>query len=67
MTQTQPCPCCKDKNPKTLVGGRSDYISAWVKIYVNDNDVRLGLNANGESKLSKSVKINFCPICGRKF
>lgn len=61
------CKHCKPKNPKTLVGGKQDYISAWVKIYVNEDDVRLGLNANGESSLSTSVKINYCPMCGEKF
>lgn len=61
------CKFCKPKNPKTLVGGRSSYTSAWVKIYTNDNDVRIGLNATGDSDVSISVEINYCPMCGRNF
>lgn len=60
------CGFCKPKNPKTLVGGNGDYISAWVKIYTNEEDVRLGLNARGDTDISKSVEIFYCPICGRK-
>lgn len=61
------CKYCKPKNPKTLIGGKGDYISAWVKIYVNENDVRIGLNVRGETDLSTSIPINYCPMCGKKF
>lgn len=36
------CKYCKPNNPKTLIGGKADYISAWIKIYANEEDVRLG-------------------------
>lgn len=61
------CKICKPKNPKTLVATKGDYISAWAKIYNNENDVRLGINARGETDSSNSVEIYYCPMCGRKF
>lgn len=60
------CSYCKPKNPKTLVVGKAPYISAWVQIYTNDNDVRLGLSARGESDIGVSIEIFFCPVCGRE-
>jgi len=61
------CKFCRLKNPKTLLSGKAPYTTAWVKIFVNINDVRLGLNARGDDDISKSVKINYCPVCGRSF
>ncbi|MED3792407.1 hypothetical protein P4571_08120 [Niallia alba] len=61
------CAFCKPKNPKTLVATKGYYVSAWSKIYINENDVRLGINVRGESDSSKSIEIFYCPICGRKF
>lgn len=61
------CKFCRPKNPKTLIAGSAPYISAWAKIYTNENDVRLGLSARGESDIGTSIQIHYCPICGRKF
>ncbi|WP_137743367.1 hypothetical protein [Robertmurraya siralis] len=61
------CLYCRSKNPKTLIACKAPYISAWVKIFVNEEDVRLGLSARGDSNAGNSVKINYCPICGRRF
>lgn len=66
MINFDDCKFCKPKNPKTLVACRGNYISAWVKIFTNEEDTRLGLSARGESDAGNSVKINYCPICGRK-
>ncbi|MBT2759949.1 hypothetical protein [Paenibacillus sp. ISL-20] len=60
------CKYCKPKNAKTLIAGKASYISAWVQVYVNDNDVRLGLSARGENTINTSVEIFYCPICGRQ-
>lgn len=60
------CKFCKPKNPKTLIAGRSSCISAWVKIYTNDDNVKLGLSARGEGDIGTSIEINFCPVCGRE-
>lgn len=60
------CKFCKPKNPKTLVAARQNYISAWVQIYTNDNDVRLGLSARGEDDIGASIEIFYCPVCGRE-
>jgi hypothetical protein len=61
------CKYCKPISPKTLLAKKEDYISAWVKIFTNKEDVRLGLSARGETDINNSVQIYYCPICGRKF
>ncbi|MFS0857314.1 hypothetical protein [Paenibacillus taichungensis] len=66
MNEQSECKYCKPKNAKTLIAGRAPYISARVQIYINDNDVRLGLSAKGESDISTSVEIFYCPKCGRQ-
>ncbi|MFD0587726.1 hypothetical protein ACFQZE_06905 [Paenibacillus sp. GCM10027627] len=68
MSQEESTKCgfCKPNNPKTLISGKAPYISAWVKIYTNDDNVKLGLSVSGESDIGTSVEIFYCPICGRK-
>ncbi|GAV11418.1 hypothetical protein [Paenibacillus sp. NAIST15-1] len=66
MDGLESCSYCKPKNAKTLLAGKAAYMSAWVQIYTNDSDVRLGLSAKGESDIGNSVEIFYCPMCGRK-
>jgi len=60
------CKFCRPKNPKALLSCNSGYERSFIKIYTNEKDVKLGMTLSGESGDSNSMRINYCPICGRK-
>ena len=60
------CKFCRPKNSKALLSCSDGYGRSFIKIYTNEKDIRLGMTLTGEMGSSNSMKINYCPVCGRR-
>lgn len=62
MEEVDKCEYCQGDKVIYDKGDWQDYI----RLTVIDDSIYLSVGADGQSAADESIKINYCPMCGRK-